>query len=79
MQASASPEQFTTFIASDIPRSAKAMREAGLLMRFSETPGVIRRPSPLLGEHTREVLTQMGVSEAEQLALKDKKVVSWPG
>ena len=55
------------------------MREAGLLMRFSETPGVIRRPSPLLGEHTREVLTQMGVSEAEQLALKDKKVVSWPG
>jgi len=31
MQASASPEQFTTFIASDIPRSAKAMREAGLV------------------------------------------------
>jgi crotonobetainyl-CoA:carnitine CoA-transferase CaiB-like acyl-CoA transferase len=32
----------------------------GIPIKFSETPGGIRRPAPLLGQHTEEVLTKLG-------------------
>ena len=35
------------------------LRLAGLPIKYSETPGGIRLHPPLLGEHTREVLTQV--------------------
>jgi CoA:oxalate CoA-transferase len=31
------------------------MRTLGVPVKLSETPGAVRRPAPLLGEHTREV------------------------
>ncbi len=34
--------------------------------RFSATPGAIRRPPPRPGEHTAEILTELGLSPAEQ-------------
>ena len=34
-------------------------------VRFSVTPSNIRRYAPMLGEHGREVLREVGVSEAE--------------
>ena len=34
-------------------------------VRASRTPAAIRRPAPLLGEHTVEVLTELGVERAE--------------
>jgi len=37
----------------------------GLPVKFSETPGKVTRPSPLLGQHTREVLTELGYAAAE--------------
>src|SRR5881296_2243171 len=39
-------------------------------VRASATPGAIRRPAPRLGEHTAEVLTELGLppSEIERLA-----------
>jgi len=36
-------------------------------VRFSATPTAIRRPAPLVGQHTREVLTEAGLSD-EQIA-----------
>jgi crotonobetainyl-CoA:carnitine CoA-transferase CaiB-like acyl-CoA transferase len=33
------------------------LRLAGIPIKYSETPGVIRRHPPLLGEHSDEVLT----------------------
>ncbi len=37
----------------------------GLPVKFSRTPGGVRRGAPLLGEQTREVLKEHGYSEAE--------------
>jgi crotonobetainyl-CoA:carnitine CoA-transferase CaiB-like acyl-CoA transferase len=36
----------------------------GLPIKLSETPGGARRPAPLFGQHTREVLLEAGYSEA---------------
>lgn len=43
--------------------------------RLSETPGAIRSPAPLLGQHTHAVLSGMlGLTEAEIRQLADRKV-----
>ena len=34
-----------------------------VLFRLSETPGGIRHAGPKLGEHTREVLAELGVDD----------------
>ena len=38
-------------------------------VKLSATPGSIRTPSPTLGEHTRQVLGEVGYSEEEIEAL----------
>jgi crotonobetainyl-CoA:carnitine CoA-transferase CaiB-like acyl-CoA transferase len=43
--------------------------QLGPPLHFSDTPGAIRRPPPLLGEHTREVLVEGGFTPAEIDAL----------
>jgi crotonobetainyl-CoA:carnitine CoA-transferase CaiB-like acyl-CoA transferase len=40
-------------------------RMLGFPVRASATPAAIRRPAPLLGEHTAEVLGEIGVTPAE--------------
>ncbi|MBX6392981.1 MAG: CoA transferase, partial [Burkholderiales bacterium] len=45
------------------------VRSLGLPVKFSQTPGTVRRPAPLLGEHTYEVLQEVGYSRAEIDAL----------
>jgi crotonobetainyl-CoA:carnitine CoA-transferase CaiB-like acyl-CoA transferase len=36
-----------------------------IVPRFSATPGALRRPAPALGEHNREILHALGLSEVE--------------
>ncbi len=48
----------------DHPRAGRT-RTIGLPIKFSETPGGVRRPAPTLGQHTREVLEQHGYSETD--------------
>jgi crotonobetainyl-CoA:carnitine CoA-transferase CaiB-like acyl-CoA transferase len=38
-----------------------SVRALGIPVKLSDTPGAIRRPAPLLGEHTDEVLREAGL------------------
>ena len=42
---------------------------SGSRSSVSETPGSVRRPAPLLGQHTAEVLREAGFSDEEIAAL----------
>ena len=42
-----------------------AMRTLGVPVKLSETPGAVRRPAPLLGEHNREVIREWLGEEAQ--------------
>lgn len=49
----------------------------GYPWRFSRTPGRIRRPSPLFGEHNDEVLREVAGCTAEQIAeLRERGIVA---
>jgi crotonobetainyl-CoA:carnitine CoA-transferase CaiB-like acyl-CoA transferase len=41
------------------------VKALGSPIKMSETPPVVARPAPLLGQHTREVLREAGYSDAE--------------
>ncbi|PYQ74326.1 MAG: carnitine dehydratase, partial [Acidobacteria bacterium] len=46
---------------------AGQIRMVGPPVRMSETPGGVRRPAPLVGEHTESVLREM-------LGMKDDEI-----
>lgn len=53
------------------------MREIGQLIRLSETPGIVRRAGPALGEHTQEILRDLGYVRDDILRLRDGGIVTW--
>ena len=55
---------------------AGLLRLVGTPLKFSETPGDIRTPPPLLGEHTEAVLTgDLGLTPAQVTTLRTEGVV----
>jgi crotonobetainyl-CoA:carnitine CoA-transferase CaiB-like acyl-CoA transferase len=44
--------------------------------RFSATPAAVRRPAPLAGQHTREVLREAGLTEEEITRLAEAGVLT---
>jgi crotonobetainyl-CoA:carnitine CoA-transferase CaiB-like acyl-CoA transferase len=60
------------------PRAGK-VRMVGVPVRLSETPGSVRTPSPMLGEHTAEVLHELlGMSPKAVASLRDEGVIGGP-
>jgi formyl-CoA transferase len=54
---------------------AGPIKALGIPVKLSDTPGAVDRAAPLLGEHTAEILTELGYTEAEQRALRDQRIV----
>lgn len=55
------------------------VRLLGLPVKLSDTPGDIHRTPPLLGQHTDEVLRDIGFSEAEIQGYRDTGIIGTPG
>jgi crotonobetainyl-CoA:carnitine CoA-transferase CaiB-like acyl-CoA transferase len=55
-----------------------SLRQFGHLVTFSDTPGRIAGPPPLVGEHTRDILAWAGFTPEATDELKSAGVVAWP-
>jgi crotonobetainyl-CoA:carnitine CoA-transferase CaiB-like acyl-CoA transferase len=51
------------------------IREPRPPVRFGATPSSLRRPAPATGEHTEQVLRELGLGDAQIAALRDAKVL----
>lgn len=60
--------------ATDHPVAGR-VQSIGLPIKLSETPGGVVRPAPLFGQHTREVLAEIGYSDSEISRLCDSGAV----
>ena len=58
----------------DHPKVGKT-KIVGPVAKLSLTPATIRSPSPSLGEHTEEVLRQLGYSDADIANLRAEQVI----
>jgi crotonobetainyl-CoA:carnitine CoA-transferase CaiB-like acyl-CoA transferase len=48
---------------------------ASPLAQMSASPATIRRPPPMLGEHTREILGELGYDDARMAELQELKII----
>ena len=52
-----------------------AIKQTGLPIKFSLTPGGLDRPPPLLGEHNGQILKDLGYSDAQIAEMAEKSVI----
>jgi formyl-CoA transferase len=62
-----------TVVEVDHPKRGKYL-SVGNPIKLSDSPTDVKR-SPLLGEHTREVLAELGLNESEIRTLQEEKVI----
>jgi alpha-methylacyl-CoA racemase len=55
---------------------AGAVKQLGVPVKLSRTPGAVDNPGPALGEHTDEVLRELGYGDTEIEALKQTGAVA---
>ena len=58
----------------DHPAAGK-MKQLGIPMRFSETPGRLRNPAPFIGQDTEAVLRELGYDEKGIETLRDARAI----
>jgi crotonobetainyl-CoA:carnitine CoA-transferase CaiB-like acyl-CoA transferase len=58
--------------------TAGNVKAIGLPIKFSDTPGGVRKAAPLMGEHTREVLLETGFSDAEIEQMVEQGAIQLP-
>ena len=52
------------------PAFGRPVLQAGVVPRVIDDPGAVRWPGPAVGAHTREVLGELGIGEADIVALR---------
>jgi formyl-CoA transferase len=62
------PQVLANGMLQTVDHPAGPLRLAGIPYQLSQTPGVVRHPPPLLGQHTHEVLTDVLGLEADEIA-----------
>lgn len=62
-------QQRESILEAEVPGQG-ARKQVGMMLKFSETPGQIRRPGPELGQETAEVLSELGYDEPAIEALE---------
>ena len=55
--------------------TAGEIKQTGLSIKFSESPGELRLAPPLLGQHNEEILSEIGYSETEIEKLKSDSII----
>jgi crotonobetainyl-CoA:carnitine CoA-transferase CaiB-like acyl-CoA transferase len=54
---------------------AGPIKALGVPVKLSDTPGAVDRPAPLLGQHTAEILSELGYGPDEQHRLREQGIV----
>ena len=52
-----------------------SIKQTGIPIKFSQTPGGLDRPPPLLGEHNQVILQELGYSDADILHFAEDSVI----
>jgi crotonobetainyl-CoA:carnitine CoA-transferase CaiB-like acyl-CoA transferase len=53
-----------------------SLKMLGIPFKFGDTPASVRRPPPVLGQHTDEILaSELGMDAAAIAALRTEKVI----
>jgi len=58
--------------------SAGKVKAIGLPIKFSDTPGDVRRAAPMLGQHSQEVLREHGFSDVEIERMAEQGAIRMP-
>jgi crotonobetainyl-CoA:carnitine CoA-transferase CaiB-like acyl-CoA transferase len=51
--------------------TAGRVKNIGTPLKLSETPACVRRPAPTLGQHTHEVLQELGLNDGQITRLRE--------
>jgi alpha-methylacyl-CoA racemase len=62
----------------DQPGAERPVRQLGVPVKLSRTPGDVHAPGPALGEHTHDVLAALGYSGKQIAALEEAGAVAGP-
>jgi crotonobetainyl-CoA:carnitine CoA-transferase CaiB-like acyl-CoA transferase len=62
-------------VESDHPQVGR-LRQTRPAARFEGTPSEIRRPAPTLGQHTDEVLAELGLADSEISVLRESGAIA---
>jgi crotonobetainyl-CoA:carnitine CoA-transferase CaiB-like acyl-CoA transferase len=54
------------------------VRQFGNLITFSETPGKQERAAPMVGQHTREIMDELGYDDPTIDEYRARGIVTWP-
>ena len=69
------PQVLTNEMLVKIKNNGNKRRMLGIPTRLSETPGEIRLYPPSIGEHTDEILSDLGLSDQEIKNFRNKKII----